>query len=605
MISFVQISFLLTAILVGVSGQFCPNADPTLSNTYENCKVLSSNNYELYWTYVPANSEIRFAVRVRATGWVGLGISPNGGMKDSDMAIGWVNSGGMAVLNDHYAVERSRPPIDSTVGGRDGDWRLRDGRFDGTWTILEFDRNLDTGDAQRDRVLVEGNNRMVYAWSDNRPTSANNIMYHGTNRGSQGVAFFEDGRAGDEIAAAQSVNFTVDGITIPSASTTYWCSGYRLPQEIREQTRHMIYFAPLIPALSVPYVHHMILYECKGQDFSSLTAEQLKGDNCQSSLVAGCRGGPIVAAWAVGGQAYQFPDNVSFSFGGPGAAEYFVIETHYNNPSNVLNVMDYSGMQLRYVDQQRTFDAGVLEVGHQVTEDMVVPPRSTSFSIFGVCNETCTASNFPCEGITVFGNTFHTHLAGVALTLRHYRGGQEIMPVFDQELTYDFNFQDIRSIGPRKVMPGDALVLECVYQTINNTGALVGGLATTDEMCLSFLNYYPRTALDQCLSIATTSAFLDFISALNSTQQAIITESFQRNGQTNLRAVVSEFPWDAGSRMHLQTAYEFGGKFHYCSNQPNQTVCTEGSGAGPSASKSGVMTVLFSSIVFLALWLTQ
>ena len=34
-------------------------------------------------------------------------------------------------------------------------------------------------------------------------------------------------------------------------------------------------------------------------------------------------------------QAYQFPDNVSFSFGGPGAAEYFVIETHYNNPSMV------------------------------------------------------------------------------------------------------------------------------------------------------------------------------------------------------------------------------------------------------------------------------
>ena len=36
-------------------------------------------------------------------------------------------------------------------------------------------------------------------------------------------------------------------------------------------------------------------------------------------------------------QPYQLPDEVSFSFGGPGAAEYFVIETHYNNPSNVLS----------------------------------------------------------------------------------------------------------------------------------------------------------------------------------------------------------------------------------------------------------------------------
>ena len=27
------------------------------------------------------------------------------------------------------------------------------------------------------------------------------------------------------------------------------------------------------------------------------------------------------------------------------------------------------------------------------------------------------------------------------------------MPVLDQDLGYDFNFQDIRSIGPRKIMP--------------------------------------------------------------------------------------------------------------------------------------------------------
>ena len=38
-------------------------------------------------------------------------------------------------------------------------------------------------------------------------------MYHGTNRGSQGIAFFEDGRPKDDIDTAQSVNFTVDGVS--------------------------------------------------------------------------------------------------------------------------------------------------------------------------------------------------------------------------------------------------------------------------------------------------------------------------------------------------------------------------------------------------------
>ena len=35
--------------------------------------------------------------------------------------------------------------------------------------------------------------------------------------------------------------YTCSQITIPSNDTTYWCSGHRLPQSIREQTAHMIY----------------------------------------------------------------------------------------------------------------------------------------------------------------------------------------------------------------------------------------------------------------------------------------------------------------------------------------------------------------------------
>ena len=52
---------------------------------------------------------------------------------------------------------QSRPPIDSDprVGGTDGDWLLHEGRFDGTWTVLEFARKLQTGDAQGDIDIVE------------------------------------------------------------------------------------------------------------------------------------------------------------------------------------------------------------------------------------------------------------------------------------------------------------------------------------------------------------------------------------------------------------------------------------------------------------------
>ena len=43
--------------------------------------------------------------------------------------------------------------------------------------------------------------------------------------------------------------------------------------------------------------------------------------------------------------------------------------------------------------------------------------------------------------------------AGTGLILRHLRGGQEISPPVDQDLKYDFNFQQFRYIPPRKLLP--------------------------------------------------------------------------------------------------------------------------------------------------------
>ena len=65
---------------------------------YENSKILVSGQYELYWTYRPASSMLEMAVRVKTLGWFGLGISPDGQMSNSDVAIGWVTAGGVAML---------------------------------------------------------------------------------------------------------------------------------------------------------------------------------------------------------------------------------------------------------------------------------------------------------------------------------------------------------------------------------------------------------------------------------------------------------------------------------------------------------------------------
>ena len=108
MTSFLAASSLLVVILTLVTGQqTCPQPDTTLSASYVNCKVLSNNNYELYWTYNDTSADLRIAARVRTSGWLGLGISPDGGMKDSDIAIGWVQAG-LAILNVRTCVQCDR-----------------------------------------------------------------------------------------------------------------------------------------------------------------------------------------------------------------------------------------------------------------------------------------------------------------------------------------------------------------------------------------------------------------------------------------------------------------------------------------------------------------
>ena len=49
---------------------------------------------------------------------------------------------------------------------------------------------------------------------------------------------------------------------------------------------------------------------------------------------------------------------------------------------HTLDVIDYSGINLRYLENQRKYDAGVLMVGHDVTPAMIVPPGTSSFSVY-------------------------------------------------------------------------------------------------------------------------------------------------------------------------------------------------------------------------------
>ena len=93
------------SILLVFSALFClAHCNHIDLSAYPFSSVLKADGsrnplFTLYWNFSTVEQTISFAVRVQTNGWVGLGISPNGGMVNSDVVIGWVNSDGEPFLH--------------------------------------------------------------------------------------------------------------------------------------------------------------------------------------------------------------------------------------------------------------------------------------------------------------------------------------------------------------------------------------------------------------------------------------------------------------------------------------------------------------------------
>ena len=91
----VCLSFLVAFFSVQVNA----HTHGELSEQYTySVEMDTEGRYTMFYSYDEASSILRIAVRVQTTGWIGLGISPNGQMPGSDVVMGWVDQNGTAFL---------------------------------------------------------------------------------------------------------------------------------------------------------------------------------------------------------------------------------------------------------------------------------------------------------------------------------------------------------------------------------------------------------------------------------------------------------------------------------------------------------------------------
>eukprot|EP00058_Branchiostoma_floridae_P014114 XP_002599602.1 hypothetical protein BRAFLDRAFT_77701 [Branchiostoma floridae] len=90
---------------------------PVGASDFDHHETLDvEGKFRIFWKF--DDEKIEFEARVQTTGWVGLGLSPNGGMPGSDIAIGWVKDGIAHLTRTPETTWRGRCQVNSGGGQR-------------------------------------------------------------------------------------------------------------------------------------------------------------------------------------------------------------------------------------------------------------------------------------------------------------------------------------------------------------------------------------------------------------------------------------------------------------------------------------------------------
>ncbi|XP_075940786.1 DBH-like monooxygenase protein 2 homolog [Anarhichas minor] len=440
----------------------------------------------LKWGFDNPQGIITFKLVVNTTGWVGLGFSSDGEMTGSDIVMGGVGPSG-SYFGDYHAVGDFMPVLDEQQSYTLLSLTESDGQ-----TIMTFQRSIQTCDHE-DSPITDTPVKMIYAFG-----TTDTLGYHGHRRGAKEVNLL------NYVARPTSTNLnylnvTMDNVTVPEDHTYYHCKVMKF-QNLDPNTTYYIYqIEPLIENPDI--VHHMLLYRCPSFVTETYDKPCFMGDMGDACFEA-------VAAWAVGGGVFELPENVGIPVGGADSDTLYRLEIHYNNPNNEAGRRDSSGLRLHYTVQRRKYDGGILTTGVNPYTFLSynIPPKATQFHTYGVCNTSLFSPLMnPVPDLHVFAGMLHTHLAGRKVRVGHYRNGTQIDFLLVNE-NYNFGLQQSVSLGKIKTIKlGDEIAVECTYNTTDRTNVTRMGLATTDEMCLAFLLYYPAIKITNCVSNPNTS----------------------------------------------------------------------------------------------------
>jgi dopamine beta-monooxygenase len=307
---------------------------------------------------------------------------------------------------------------------------------------------------------------------------------------------------------------------IDESRTHYICEQQLVDVPVQEVV-HLIKNGVLLDNSDI--LHHMFVFVCDVNAISIDGDRVGEGPYSCSGNESGCL---RVAGWALGPHEKCTPPNVGEEINFSASDKVVVkIEAHYDNSKGTPQ-QDQSGIRLYLTPTLRPLSGTRLAAGlHHADSRFVIPAQQSSYTLTGVCPS--VISEYMIRPIYAYAFNPHMHQYGRSMVTEHYRCGNKIGEI-GHISEYEFDNQQSYTLNPPvKILPGDALVTTCKYDTSNADVDVKGGEQSSDEMCMNFISVYPHPGTEDIPSLMT--ACLTF-------------EGIRRNNQTiDIRMAIGDF----------------------------------------------------------------
>ncbi|XP_075114380.1 putative DBH-like monooxygenase protein 2 [Leptodactylus fuscus] len=438
----------------------------------------------LLWGYDREVQEMSLEIQTPLSSAIVLGLGPDKSLNKTDFVVAGWNEHGETYFYDAH-TEGSWPPVKD----KSQDYELLNLSRNKTHTVMKVWRQWFTCD-RHDHEIENDTVRVMVVIGSGEPLELTD-----DNTFRKSIFFLE---VPDDVTVPEILlthEFRMNNFLVPDQDTTYACTFLPIPRLSKKH--HIIRYEVIEDPDTIGIVHHILIYMC-GKHTVPITEV---GD-CYGSDIRFFQCTTATFGWAVGGEPFNYPAQTGVSIGAEGDPQYVRIEIHYSNFELKEGLMDSSGIRIYYTPEIRPYDSETLGVGIFTLPLHFIPPGSKEFRSYGLCNTSLMEeiSDEPIPDLKVTSYLLHGHLTARGVRTLHYRNGT-LIGSLGEDKTYDFNFQQVRSL-PKEVTikMGDQIVVECLSSTMDKEDITFGGTSTLNEMCITFLFYYPASSISLCVS---------------------------------------------------------------------------------------------------------